>query len=178
MALAARREFALPAANEGSHRADGFAWWSGPNSAETGDAFAGSRSRRLQGGDVVLLHANSYLDGYWTDITRTFICGDDEPHREIFAAVEAARETALSDIRPGVPAKDVDGIARQLLGERGFAQYFTHGLGHEIGFESDSCQPSPRLHPESPDILETGMVFNVEPAVYLPNNFRGADTVM
>jgi Xaa-Pro aminopeptidase len=181
VALAARREFALPSANEGSHRADGFAWcMSGPNSSEAGYAFARSQSRRIQEDDVVLLHANSYLDGYWTDITRTFVCGGNNQHCALFADVEAARESALLAIRPGAAAKDVDAVARETFQRRGLADYFTHGSGHEVGFGAIDAGNVPRLHPASPDILEEGMVFNVEPALYLPGvvGVRHCDVVL
>jgi Xaa-Pro aminopeptidase len=180
VALAARRAFALPAANQGSHRADGFAWcMSGPNSAEAGYAFARSQSRVIAHNDVVLLHANSYLDGYWTDITRTFICGETKQHAELFAAIAEAREAALSAIRPGIAAKDVDARAREVLQHHGLAQYFSHGLGHEVGFGAVNANARPRLHPVSPDILREGMVFNVEPAVYIPKTIgiRHCDVV-
>ena len=171
VALAARHEFALPAANEGAHRADGFAWcMSGPNSAEAGSAFARSQSRKIEDGDVVLLHANSYLDGYWTDITRTFICGTKKTHTAIFEALMEARAAALAVIRPGVAAKDVDDAAREVLQHQGLGKNFTHGLGHEVGFGAVNANNVPRIHPASHDMLEEGMVFNVEPAVYVPGS--------
>jgi Xaa-Pro aminopeptidase len=181
VALAARREFALPAANEGSHRADGFAWcMSGPNSAEAGYAFARSQARAIKNGDVVLLHANSYLDGYWTDITRTFVCGSGNAHEELFEAVAEARTAALAVIRPGIAAKEVDGAAREVLHRRGLSKFFTHGVGHEVGFGAVNADNQPRIHPASPDLLEEGMVFNVEPAVYLPGKvgLRHCDMVV
>jgi len=173
VASAARHQFALPAANEGEHRADGFAWcMSGPNSADAGAAFARSQSRRITAEDVVLLHANSYLDGYWTDITRTFVAGEmtREMHK-LFGVVGEARAAALAAIKPGVAAKSVDAAAREVIGRNGFGEYFIHGLGHEVGFGAINANDRPRLHPVSPDILESGMVFNIEPAIYVPERF-------
>src|SRR5581483_7397626 len=115
---------------------------SGPNSAEAHAAYQRSRNRRLEKGDLVLVHCNSYADGYWTDITRTYVIGQpDERQREIYAAVLAAREAALKAIRPGAPTADVDHAARDVLEARGFGPQFKHPTGH-------------------------GMVFNVEPGVY------------
>ena len=56
---------------------------------------------------------------------------------------------------------------REVLNERGFGKEFVHGLGHAVGFHAIDHNAPPRLHPASPDILETGMVFNIEPAIYI-----------
>jgi Xaa-Pro aminopeptidase len=182
IALAARHQFVLPEANEGEHRADGFAWcMSGPNSADAGAAFARSQSRHIEANDTVLLHANSYLDGYWTDITRTFV--DGEPStllRSLRMVIEEAREAALAAIKPGATAKSIDAAARAVIHKSGYGDRFTHGLGHEVGFGAINAHDRPRLHPASPDVLEAGMIFNVEPAIYLPNvcGVRHCDMVL
>jgi Xaa-Pro aminopeptidase len=154
--------------NTGVPCCDGYAWcMSGANSALAGRAYARSGPKTIARGDLVLMHANSHADGYWTDITRTYCAG--EPHdrqRELFEAVFAAREAALQQIRPGASASAVDQAARDALRQRGLEAAFTHSTGHGVGFGAISGNASPRLHPASPDILETGMVFNVEPAVY------------
>ena len=149
-------------------RADGFAWcMSGPNSALAGAAYARSRLREIGSGDLVLLHCNSYADGYWTDITRTWCAGEpDARAKDVFAAVFAAREAALAAIRPNVSGASVDRAARQKMQEHGFAAAFKHSTGHGVGFEAISAEARPRLHPASPDVLEPGMIFNVEPAAY------------
>jgi Xaa-Pro dipeptidase len=155
--------------NESVKRADGFAWcMSGPHSAEAGAAFAHSRHRKLQMGDFVLLHSNSYADGHWTDITRTQVLGElDEKQRNIFRAISEARQAAFAEIKPGVRAADVDLAAREVLRSHGFEKAFTHCLGHGVGFAAISANARPRIHPQSDEILETGMTFNIEPAVYL-----------
>jgi Xaa-Pro aminopeptidase len=61
----------------------------------------------------------------------------------------------------------VDRAAREVLAERGFGEYFTHGVGHNVGFSAISAEFPPRLHPASPDHLEIGMTFNIEPAIYI-----------
>lgn len=150
-------------------RADGFAFcMSGPNSAEAGGAYARSRLRKLQAGDLVLVHCNSYADGWWTDITRTYSLGapDDAAHR-MYEAVFHARDAALKTIRPGVRACDVDCAARDQIAARGFADAFPHSTGHGVGFAAISANARPRIHPRSEEVLEPGMVFNVEPAIYV-----------
>jgi Xaa-Pro aminopeptidase len=150
-------------------RADGSVWcMSGPNSALSYKAFAQTRARHIEPGDVALIHCNSYADGYWTDITRTFCLGEpDERKQAIYEAVFAASRAAIEVIKPGARAADVDHAARDVLGNRGFANEFRHPTGHGAGFAAISHNARPRLHPRSPDVLETGMVFNIGPAVYI-----------
>jgi Xaa-Pro aminopeptidase len=141
---------------------------SGPNSAHAGIAFARTNNRELRGGDLVLIHCNSYVDGYWTDITRTYTLGNpDDRQQAMYDAIFAARDAALAVIRPGVAAAHVDAAARDVLADRGFGANFIHGLGHNVGFSSISAEFPPRLHPASPDQLEVGMTFNVEPSIYI-----------
>ena len=149
-------------------RADGFAWcMSGANSALASGAYARSRAKTIDPGDLVLVHMNSYADGYWTDVTRTFTMGkpDDRQHR-MYEAIAEARQAALSMIRPGVKGSAVDSAARGVLQAHGFGPHFKHSTGHGIGFSAIDANAKPRLHPKSDDTLETGMVFNVEPAIY------------
>ena len=150
-------------------RADGLvSCMSGPNAASAFGAYARSRGRTIERGDSVLVHCNSHVDGYWTDITRTFCIGP--PHhrqREMYDAVSAAREAALKAVRPGARAADVDRAARDVMRARGFAKAFKHPTGHGVGFAAIDHNAPPRLHPCSPDVLEEGMVFNIEPGIYL-----------
>ena len=149
-------------------RADGFAWcMSGSNSALAAGAYARSRAKAIEAGDLVLVHMNSYADGYWTDVTRTFVIGKpDDRQTEMYEAIDAARHAALGAIRPGVKAAEVDSAARDVLKKRGFGPHFKHSTGHGIGFSAIDANAKPRIHPKSPDTLEAGMVFNVEPAIY------------
>ncbi len=163
-----RSGFTIHAPEFAATRAEGFAWcMSGPNSAEASGAYARSRDRHLATGDLVLVHANSSAQGYWTDITRTYTLGPpDDRQQQLYAAIFAAREAALQAIRPGVHARDIDAAARDRLAHYGYAQEFKHPAGHGVGFSAISANALPRLHPASDDVLEAGMVFNLEPAVY------------
>lgn len=170
VAAALRRPLSTKAAQgEGVMRADGFTFcMSGPNSAGAYAAYQISRARKISAGDFVLVHCNSYVDGYWTDITRTFSVGEiDGRKRAMYDAVFAARSKALNTIRAGVKAAEVDESARAVLVEHGFGEGFRHGLGHGVGFHAINHNAPPRLHPASEDLLETGMVFNIEPAIYI-----------
>ena len=156
---------------DGTERADGFVFcMSGVNSASAHGAYARSRAKKLLENDLVLTHCNSYADGYWTDITRTFVIGaPDERKRKMYQAVFEAKTAALEAIRPGAEARSVDAAARDVMKSHGFGKAFKHATGHGVGFSAILHNALPRLHPASPDRLETGMVFNVEPAVYLEN---------
>jgi Xaa-Pro aminopeptidase/Xaa-Pro dipeptidase len=153
----------------GIARADGFAFcMSGANSAKASGAYALSRARKIQPGDLALVHCNSYADGYWTDITRTYSLGaPDERREQVYRAVFEARDAALAAIRPGVRASAVDHAARSILGAHGFEREFSHSTGHGVGFAAIAHNARPRLHPLSQEQLQEGMVFNVEPAVYI-----------
>ena len=154
----------------GSARADGFVYcMTGAHAAQAGAAYARSRAdRAVAPADTVLVHCNSYLDGFWTDITRTFSAGvPGRRLRAMYRAILDARDAALATLRPGARAVDADRAARSVLERCGFGSEFTHSTGHGVGFGAIDHNAIPRLHPRSDDVLEAGMVFNVEPAIYL-----------
>lgn len=162
-------------------RAGAFTWcMSGQNSAKAGGAYARSTNRKIEPNDLVLVHCNSYVDGYFTDITRTYCLGQPDSRGEaMYSAIFRAREAALSVIEPGARAAEVDAAGRKVLVETGFAEYFTHGIGHNVGFTAISSDFPPRLHPASPDRLEVGATFNLEPSIYIPGygGIRHCDVV-
>jgi Xaa-Pro dipeptidase len=153
---------------EGVGRGGGYAWcMSGPNAAEAQGAYARSRPKPLARGELALIHCNAFADGYWVDVTRTYCLGDPNPRQgELYDAVLKARAAALDAIRPGARAADVDSAARSTLQAYGLGEHFKHPAGHGVGFKAIDHQARPRLHAKSDDVLEPGMVFNLEPAVY------------
>ncbi len=152
----------------GVERSYGFFYcMSGENSAEASAAFARTRRRVLQDGDLVLVHANTCADGYWTDITRTYTVGPpSERQAAIRRAIDEARAEALRAIRPGVLSCEVDRAARNVMQRHGFGDAFRHSTGHGVGFAAANANGMPRIHPKSSDVLEEGMTFNIEPAAY------------
>ena len=156
------------AANE---RCDGFAYcMSGPNSAQAYAAFQQTRSRTIEEGDFVLLHCNSYCGGFWTDITRTFShrttrCSESGNHGRCTGS-NVEKRSARSG--PESEASAIDEAAREVLNARGYGKAFKHATGHGVGFAAINHNALPRIHPLSDEILEPGMVFNIEPAVYIP----------
>ena len=155
-------------ANTGFERGLGFFFcMSGPNSATAAGAFAQTRRRVLEQGDLVMIHTNTAGDGYWTDITRTYVVGaPSERQQRMYAAIAEARQAALQAVAPGVSTKLVDAAARDVLTQHGFGAQFKHAAGHGVGFAAADPNAIPRIHPESTDILQPGMTFNIEPAIY------------
>jgi Xaa-Pro aminopeptidase len=106
------------------------------------------------------------VGGFCSDITRTVVVGEaTDRHREVYEQVLRAQKAALEAMKPGVPAKDVDQVARDVLAEKDLAQYFGHGLGHGLG---RLVHDSGRMSPTSTDTLAEGQVWTVEPGVYIP----------
>ena len=157
----------------GPERCDGFAYcMSGPNAARSYAAYQRSTDRAIEAGEFVLVHCNSQCDGFWTDITRTFVVGDmSDRQGEISDAILAATNAAFSAVRPGASASAVDRAARDVMSERGFAKEFKHATGHGVGFAAINHNALPRIHPASTETLEPGMVFNIEPAAYVDSKW-------
>jgi len=122
---------------------------------------------RLGDADFVLLDWGASGEPYKSDLTRVLVTGKVTPKFEtIYGTVLAAQERAISAIRPGARAQDIDAEARSVIEAAGFGGFFDHGLGHGIGME---IHEAPRLRRESPDVLEPGNVVTVEPGIYLPD---------
>lgn len=140
---------------------------SGPNSAKAGAAFARTRQRVIEKGDLVMIHANTCADGYWTDLTRTFVAGEpSQRQRDLRSAICEARTAGLAAIRPGATGQQVDHAARSVMEAHGLGKAFKHAAGHGVGFAAANPNGRPRIHPLSPDVLGDGMTFNLEPAAY------------
>lgn len=140
---------------------------SGPNSATAAAAYARTRRRVIEEGDLVMIHANTCADGHWTDVTRTYAAGvESSLQHEMRAAIDDARAAGLRSIKPGVKAADVDRAVRAVMDAAGFGKAFKHAAGHGVGFAAANPNGRPRIHPLSPDVLEAGMTFNLEPAAY------------
>src|SRR5436309_14902845 len=108
------------------------------------------------------------INGYWTELTRTFFTKtiSDEWRKAHMACMEA-QDAALQIIKDGAEARAADGAARSVMAKAGFGPAFKHGLGHGCGFQAINHSAAPVLHPASKAVLRSGMVHNMEPAVYL-----------
>jgi len=120
----------------------------------------------LAPGELVTIDFGTRYKGYCSDETVTLALGGVSPElRKIFAAVLDAHDRAIDGVRPGVPLKHVDALARDLIAERGFGDYFGHGLGHGVGLE---VHEFPTVSPRSEATAQEGMVFTIEPGIYVP----------
>lgn len=168
VAAAAQGAFETASEAETFERSYGYFFcMSGPNSAKASAAYARTRQRVIQEGDLVMIHANTCADGYWTDLTRTYIAGQpSQRQRNMRAAICEARAAGLRAIRPGAAGREADHAARSVMEAHGLGKAFKHAAGHGVGFAAANPNGRPRIHPLSPDVLEAGMTFNLEPAAY------------
>jgi Xaa-Pro aminopeptidase len=136
---------------------------SGPNAALP---HARPGSRRLAVSDFLLLDFGARVDGYCSDITRTFVIrhATDE-QREVHEIVRLANERAAGSVHAGMSGRDADGLARGYIEDRGFGEFFGHSLGHGIGLE---VHEAPRLAKSAEGPLMEGSVVTVEPGIYRP----------
>ncbi len=135
----------------------------GPNAAM---AHHTPSERPMQTGEPVIVDLGVRLDGYCSDITRSFSVGPpDDRFREVYSIVLAAQTAAEAGTRAGMTGREADALARQVIAEAGFADRFGHGTGHGVGLE---IHEAPTLSPRAADALPAGAVTSVEPGVYLP----------
>jgi len=120
-------------------------------------------------GDLVVCDYGGRWGGYYSDSTRTFVVGEpSEQQKTVHAAVQAANDAGRSAVAPGTPCEQIDRVARTVIEEAEFGDYFIHRTGHGIGLE---VHEHPYMVEGNEQLLEPGMVFSVEPGVYLPGRF-------
>jgi Xaa-Pro aminopeptidase len=149
----------------------------GPNSASP-HHHAGER--RIVPGDAIVLDFGGTLNGYFSDITRTVFVGDapdpDSEEIRVYNLVATAQAAAANSARLGMTCEALDQVARDIIDAAGYGEYFNHRLGHGVGL--DGHEP-PYLVSGNSTPLQAGMVFSIEPGVYIPGRFgvRIEDTV-
>ena len=136
-------------------------------------------SRRINGGDPVVVDFGATFEGYRSDMTRTF-CVDAEPEGElarIFDVVQTSQAAGAAAVRPGIAAKEVDDICRRIIADAGWAERFEHGTGHGVGLD---IHEAPTVSQLGTAILAPGFVVTVEPGVYVPGHggVRVEDTLV
>ncbi len=120
----------------------------------------------IKNGDLILFDLGVVYKGYCSDITRTVALGEvNEKQREIYETVLEAQLTSLNASKPGVKIGDLDTIARTIITEKGYGDYFTHRIGHGLGID---VHEFPSMNATNTRTLTTGMVFTLEPGIYLP----------
>jgi Xaa-Pro aminopeptidase len=122
--------------------------------------------RILTPGDLLVLDFGTVVSGYHSDFTRTIVIG--EPTAEQLAVhqvVQLAQREAIAAVCSGRSTREIDAIARQIIAEHGYGQYFGHGLGHGVGL---NIHEGPHLALHKDCILRPGMVITIEPGIYIP----------
>ena len=123
--------------------------------------------KRIEKGDLILIDFGSGFQGYHSDQTRTVVCGSPSPEQQkIYQIVKEAHDQAIEKVRPGIPIGEVDGAARDAIRNQGYGEYFGHGTGHGIGL---AVHEDPAVNSENKGLLQEGMVFTVEPGIYIPD---------
>ncbi len=134
---------------------------SGPRSALP---HARAAERPIAKGDWLLFDFGATVDGYVSDVTRTFVVGRASAEQHAFyAVVREANARAASGVRPGMTSRDADSLARSYIEGQGFGELFGHGLGHGIGLE---VHEAPRLSKTADGVLSAGAVVTIEPGIY------------
>lgn len=136
---------------------------SGPNSALP---HAIPTNRAVAQDEPIILDVGARVDGYCSDMTRTIFLGNPPSYfNEIYHVVREAQVSAVESIRPGTKTDEADSIARSCIEKAGFGDFFGHSLGHGIGL---APHEGPAVGPRKPKTLKQGMVFTVEPGIYVP----------
>lgn len=123
--------------------------------------------RVIKENDFVTIDFGVKYEDYCSDITRTICMGEqpDPKMLEIYNTVLAAQKKAIEAVKPGMVAKNLDAVARDLITQAGYGQYFQHGLGHGVGLE---IHEEPYLNTRSESVLQPGSIITIEPGIYIP----------
>ena len=136
---------------------------SGVNSA---NPHGSSGDKVLEKGDAVTIDFIVNYRHYWSDCTRTFFVGRPQDDlEEIYRVVLDAQQQALETVRAGVALRDIDLAARRVIEKAGYGDYFVHRTGHGLGLD---IHEAPSIHGNNNDMIMPGMIFTVEPGIYVP----------
>ena len=125
--------------------------------------------KKIQAGEFVLLDFGAVVNGYHSDMTRTFCIGEpSEKMRRVYDIVLKAQLAALDAVKAGMTGKALDAVARDIIASEGFGKNFGHSLGHGVGME---IHEMPYASPNTDDILPENSVVTVEPGIYLEGEF-------
>jgi Xaa-Pro dipeptidase len=134
--------------------------------------------RKLEPGDAILVDTGAIVRGYYSDLTRTVFYGEPtDRQKEIYEAVLQANRVAYDSVRPGVKCEFLDEVARKVIEDAGYGEYFIHRLGHGIGLQGHE---RPYIVRNNGLELEPGMTFTIEPGIYIVGEIgvRVEDTVV
>ena len=124
------------------------------------------QNTKIKDGEPVLIDMGCIKNHYCSDMTRTVFFGKPvETLKNIYQIVLEANLKAIEKVKPGVVSFEIDDAARSVINQKGYGQYFIHRTGHGVGLE---IHEMPYISSNSQIILETGMIFSIEPGIYLP----------
>ena len=121
-------------------------------------------NRKLQDGDMILVDMGGMVEGYASDMTRCFFTSENSKLKEIYEIVLQANLAAIEKVSVGLPLKDVDKAARDIIANAGYGDYFVHRTGHGIGIEAHETLDVSSVNET---IIEEGMCFSIEPGIYI-----------
>jgi Xaa-Pro aminopeptidase len=125
--------------------------------------------RIIRDGDMITMDFGAIHDGYCSDMTRTVAVGyATEEMKEVYETVLRAQEAAIAATRAGISGSAIDKVARDIIRQAGYGEYFGHGYGHSLG---QQIHEDPNCRPEATTILQPGVVCSAEPGIYLPGKF-------
>lgn len=125
-----------------------------------------SNAKKLERGDIITIDFGAKYKGYNSDITRTFVIAESNKKiEEVYNIVLDSQLNTIKNIKTGIYAADVDRYARDYIKEAGYGEYFGHATGHGIGL---AVHELPRIAEDQDIVLKEGMVFTVEPGIYIP----------
>ena len=123
----------------------------------------------IETGDLVLLDFGAVVQGYHSDMTRTFCVGEPtDKIRKVYEIVLNAQLAALDAVKAGISGKELDAVARDIISSAGYGDNFGHSLGHGVGME---IHEMPYASPSKDNILPENSVVTVEPGIYIENEF-------
>jgi Xaa-Pro aminopeptidase len=139
------------------------------NTAGAWAAYNISTDRKMVEGDLVLIELDTQVEGYWSDISRTFVVGrPSDRQKEVWNAVHDCQERTIKSLRVGAVISNIDATARAFLTDMGYGAHFPHHIGHGVGFafhEVPYLDPPSRIAADWP--IQAGMVLAIEPGVYV-----------
>ncbi len=139
---------------------------SGPNGANPHHEIG---QRVIEDGDMVVLDFGGLKDGYGSDTTRTVHVGEPTAEEQsVHDIVRVAQQTAFEAVRPGISCQEIDRVARKVITDAGYGEFFIHRVGHGIGLTTH--EPPYMVEGELHELVP-GMCFSIEPGIYLPGRF-------
>ena len=125
--------------------------------------------RVIQEGDFITMDFGALYGSYCADMTRTVAVGyATDEMKEVYETVLKAQKAAIAATKAGMKGKDVDAVARKIIADAGYGEYFGHGYGHCLGME---VHEAPNCSPSGETVMEVNMISSAEPGIYLPGKF-------